>query len=310
MMRSAQEQHLDQVLTRKQGKQASLDHPVIRSHLNQIDANHVIFILLATPVEEVGRDHDFDWAVVEPSSYRSFIQLAGRVLRHQELTEDICSPNISLLQTNRKGLLGKQIAFNRPGYESGELMLNTHDLKQLLDTNAIATRLDADPRIQRNTVLQPHDKLADLEHEAIHRLLTSYDQQGANTMQDWLTGYWWLTGEPQRQIRFRQSMPQQTLYLVLLDGKWIFCEKDGDGSPIPIEKIDGIEHEENLTERQLERLWLKRDYQALLEAMNKSTLERAALVYGEINITQYENEANPEFAYSAQLGMTRKRRLS
>lgn len=30
-----------------------------------------------------GRDHDYDWAIVEPSSMRSIIQLAGRIRRHR-----------------------------------------------------------------------------------------------------------------------------------------------------------------------------------------------------------------------------------
>jgi CRISPR-associated endonuclease/helicase Cas3 len=57
---------------------------------------------VATPVEEVGRDHDFDWAVIEPSSYRSIIQLAGRVRRHRK--EAISTPNIAIMQYNLKGL--------------------------------------------------------------------------------------------------------------------------------------------------------------------------------------------------------------
>lgn len=32
---------------------------------------HHIFIVLATPVAKLGRDHDYDWAMVEPSSMRS-----------------------------------------------------------------------------------------------------------------------------------------------------------------------------------------------------------------------------------------------
>jgi CRISPR-associated endonuclease/helicase Cas3 len=34
---------------------------VIRQHLDSTEHEHVVFILVATPVEEVGRDHDFDW---------------------------------------------------------------------------------------------------------------------------------------------------------------------------------------------------------------------------------------------------------
>ncbi|RYW82972.1 type I-F CRISPR-associated helicase Cas3, partial [Legionella pneumophila] len=89
LLRHEQEKHLDKVLKRKEKRgekpQAFYDQ-TIRRHLDTIAANrpdvkNLLFILVATPVEEVGRDHDFDWAVIEPSSYRSIIQLAGRVMR-------------------------------------------------------------------------------------------------------------------------------------------------------------------------------------------------------------------------------------
>lgn len=55
------------------------------------ERDHVV-IVMATSVAEVGRDHDYDWAVVEPSSMRSLIQLAGRVRRHRAGSP--ASPNI------------------------------------------------------------------------------------------------------------------------------------------------------------------------------------------------------------------------
>jgi len=90
---------------------------------------------VATPVEEVGRDHDFDWAVIEPSSYRSIIQLAGRILRHRNLLDaGLKSPNIALMQYNLKGMSeDKNPVFCRPGYESSQNRLKTHDLNKLLD---------------------------------------------------------------------------------------------------------------------------------------------------------------------------------
>src|SRR5690606_25944975 len=94
-LRSEQERHLDQVLKRKEKQNeqpVAFSNEVIRQNLNGTDAEHVIFILVATPVEEVGRDHDFDWAIIEPSSYRSIIQLTGRVLRHRKLEQDIQQP--------------------------------------------------------------------------------------------------------------------------------------------------------------------------------------------------------------------------
>ena len=92
----------------KIGEQAvAFSEDVIRQHLDSTEHEHVVFILVATPVEEVGRDHDFDWAIVEPSSYRSIIQLAGRVLRHRKLEQDIQKPNIALKGYERRRLHSK-----------------------------------------------------------------------------------------------------------------------------------------------------------------------------------------------------------
>ena len=89
LLRHEQEQHLDAVLKRKEqvGEEPlALKNPIIRKHIDAAAGKHVLFILVATSVEEVGRDHDLDWAIIEPSSYRSIIQLAGRVLRHRKLS--------------------------------------------------------------------------------------------------------------------------------------------------------------------------------------------------------------------------------
>lgn len=304
IMRNEQEKHLDAVLKRHAGEQPSFDQKEIRKHLDNISAKNVIFILVATPVEEVGRDHDFDWAVVEPSSYRSFIQLAGRVRRHRD-AEDSIAPNMALLQYNLNGLIrqGKPV-YCRPGYESQENLLVTHDLQQLVDANKLAGRLDAKPRIARGTIHNPRSNLADLEHEVIHQLLTNYDQQGPETMQGWVTGCWWLTAIPQLFVRFRAGHPQLTVYLIPQDGDWQFVEKVPYDEPRVIEKIYGITRAEDLTEQENERLWLHRDYEALLEKIGQSNLQRASLIYGEIGLSTYGKDTNElSFSYSTQLGL-------
>ncbi|HFB64117.1 MAG TPA: type I-F CRISPR-associated helicase Cas3 [Aeromonadales bacterium] len=305
IMRSEQEKHLDQVLKRKKGRQQALNHLLIRQHIEQSDAENLIFILVATPVEEVGRDHDFDWAVVEPSSFRSIIQLAGRVLRHQTLGKDIDEPNIALLQTNLRGLKGEKIAFTRPGYETSELKLESKALPEIIDARVMARRLDACPRIARPEQLQPTLRLADLEHEAIHRLLTNYQQQDAGSMQDWLSGNWWMTGMPQKRVRFRLSKgdEQINLYLMPMEGELKFCEKDKQGNPLPVEKVYVIKQENMLTVLQRQRLWLQRNYLDLLEQTGKATVEEAAQIYGELNLIRYSD--TERYHYSNQLGLQR-----
>src|SRR5699024_5957807 len=77
LLRSAIEKRLDAALDRRQ-PEAVYDLADIRRHLDASPEPDQLFIVLGSPVTEVGRDHDYDWAVVEPSSMRSIIQLAGR----------------------------------------------------------------------------------------------------------------------------------------------------------------------------------------------------------------------------------------
>ncbi|MFI3190168.1 type I-F CRISPR-associated helicase Cas3 [Crenothrix sp. D3] len=308
IMRSEQEKHLDCVLKRtRSNSEHTLNNPQIRAHLNAISAKNVIFILVATPVEEVGRDHDFDWSVVEPSSYRSFIQLAGRIMRHREPTSELAASNMALLQYNLNGLKGKEVVFNRPGYESTANPLVTHDLKQLLDIEAIAKRLDATARITKPDTLQPKHKLVDLEHHSIQQLLTSYEKQGPESLSGWIASCWWLTGEPQQYVQFRRSAPMLTLFLIPEDDSFKFKEKDKWGEWIGKEKAYGIIHDEGLTTLEKQRLWLWRDYQSLLENSPKPNREEAAQAYGEANFPQYHNDINNlHFNYSSQFGLYEK----
>src|SRR5690606_7427591 len=82
LIRSAIEHRLDTVLDRRKGD-AVFALPDVRTSLDAFDEADQLFVVLGSPVTEVGRDHDYDWAVVEPSSMRSLIQLVGRVRRHR-----------------------------------------------------------------------------------------------------------------------------------------------------------------------------------------------------------------------------------
>ncbi|CAN8141281.1 hypothetical protein THIOSC15_2870014 [uncultured Thiomicrorhabdus sp.] len=139
LMRNAQEKHLDVLLKRDSEKpQAIFNHPVIQSHIQNSLAKNLIFVLVATPVEEVGRDHDLDWAVIEPSSIRSIVQMAGRVLRHRSI-DNLEHPNIGILQYNLKGFKQavkppekRYAVFIYPGYEDKDNPLTSHDMAELM----------------------------------------------------------------------------------------------------------------------------------------------------------------------------------
>ncbi|WP_199609218.1 type I-F CRISPR-associated helicase Cas3f [Flocculibacter collagenilyticus] len=303
LLRHEQEKHLDQVLKRKEkeGKDpVAFSNDVIRQHLDIVakspQKKNLIFILVATPVEEVGRDHDFDWAVIEPSSYRSIIQLAGRVRRHRDTS--ITEKNIALMQYNLKGYLEKsEHVFNRPGYESKRTPLDTHDLLNLVDEKELSHAVTAIPRIKKSNDPKPKLKLADLEHLATSIWLTNYTNKTPKGLQGFLTDYWWLTALPQKLTPFRQSEPSTKLYLKVDKEQKVFHERADESGYLPVENIYGISHV-TLPKHITDRLWLYRDYLVLVknEVSEEYSEQQVSVRYGEINITM--RDKNNEFEYN------------
>lgn len=333
LLRHEQEKHLDQVLKRKE-KAGELPiafaHPVIREHLTACQAKNLIFILVATPVEEVGRDHDFDWAVIEPSSFRSIIQMAGRVRRHRD--GEILEPNIGLLQYNVKGFRGgEERVFNYPGYETDKAtQLVTHDLCDLVDEKSLLQSVNAIVRIQKRATLEPHHNLADLEHYATAKTLgtdqigkpqqtnisrqdryNSRNRRNSSPQLFWsehlhghIHGYWWLTALPQYFKRFRKSEPTVQIYLVKKERDIEFCLREELGGLHPIERTLNIEHVP-LAPAQQQKLWLQRDYSELVSLYSPSPEQESAtsVRYGEISFIY--REGNQQYSYNDQLGLVK-----
>ncbi|ENU26364.1 type I-F CRISPR-associated helicase Cas3f [Acinetobacter modestus] len=147
------EQRLDQLLTRhKEGKKRKTGNEQIEQDDEMIDliqksnSLNIPFIVLATPVEEVGRDHDFDWAIIDASSVQSIVQTSGRVNRHR--LEKVQQPNIMIPQWNYRYCEQRDIEKNKqqnkqrrpvfvyPGYEGYGLSVtstySSQDLNELL----------------------------------------------------------------------------------------------------------------------------------------------------------------------------------
>lgn len=172
-LRNRLEVRLDILLSRKnKDNQSFINQTDIKNAIGQYpNKKHHIFIVLATAVSEVGRDHDYDWAIVEPSSVRSMVQLAGRVWRHRpDLQAD--TPNIAIWQKNIRALMGRKICFTKPGFESNTHTLTTHDINELVSPSML-DKLDARPRIIKAENLSPTNNLADLEQSAIAELMNN-----------------------------------------------------------------------------------------------------------------------------------------
>ncbi len=229
IVRSAIEQRLDQLLQRHDHNHDGakiFNDATLREILdNSTETNH-IFIVIGSPVTEVGRDHDYDWAIVEPSSMRSFIQLGGRVRRHRAGT--VTQPNIVLLNQNLRALGINEgdegesaCAFKWPGFESKYYMLKTHKLASLLKPEDY-TPLTAAPRIVERFE-NPQTSLIDLEHTRLRALLTD-EQDGQYFVRRFYAGGEGgigsqLTGFEQTIKRFRNSAPEIEYYAMPEDAK-------------------------------------------------------------------------------------------
>lgn len=183
LVRSVIEQQLDTVLNRRgadDGPDPVFKQPGIRALIDAHPELDQLFIVLGSPVTEVGRDHDYDWAVVEPSSMRSLIQLAGRVRRHR--SAKVKDVNVEVLDSNLRALeRPRRAAYCKPGFEmdavppgstdaAGHFHFKSHSLQELLSRQLREWGdpqwpIDARPRIAKTTGKpSPSRNWVDLEH--------------------------------------------------------------------------------------------------------------------------------------------------
>ena len=307
LLRSAIERQLDSALDRKRAD-AVFGLPDIRQRIDATPETDQLFIVLGSPVTEVGRDHDYDWAVVEPSSMRSLIQLAGRVRRHRG--EPCHTPNITLLDTNIRHFEhpGKP-AFCRPGFESSAFPLESHRLDALLDEQEREV-IDARPRIlaRPSDELRPASSLVDLEHYRLADTMLAKPpppattgrrsqratQPPINAASFHMLRQAHLTGVLQQQQPFRK--PTQEIDLALLPNEdeddYVLTEIVNNRSEL-LTEVEGLNHRIEDTQLENNRLkpWAPGDYftelQNLADARGMS-LQRCAQRYGTVTLRKSE----------------------
>ena len=162
------ERNLDDILTRKTSDWPgqTVQNPCVLEAMHRACAEgveNISIIVVATPVEEIGRDHDFDWAVIEPSSTQSIVQTAGRVNRHRLVNVE--TPNIAVLQFNYRSCtqpVGRAV-FCRPGLESEDDMslYGDHDVGRLLKWDRLNAAGQVDARLRYQTEVHPFAKADD-----------------------------------------------------------------------------------------------------------------------------------------------------
>lgn len=246
----------------------------------------VIFIVVATPVEEVGRDHDFDWGIIEPSSARSIIQLGGRVNRHRR--HEILEPNIGLLKFNMRHIKNLENGksddrcFVRPGFENKNV-LYPHDVEKLFKWSREQV-LPVDSRLADTTI---ENTFAHLDNESINKKLVMAEKarNKFNTVSLWSVQAFYkdnLLRNIQKQESWRLS-------------------RNEIGAPI-LQKLKKTtrgweyvdEYNSNVYTEPLPNMWLYNEAENLIEIgeqYNKSeSLGAKIQIY------------NPDFKYSYKIG--------
>ncbi|MCB1916584.1 MAG: type I-F CRISPR-associated helicase Cas3 [Rhodocyclaceae bacterium] len=236
VQRSAIEHQLDAAFSRRGDAQAVYHLPAVRGAIDAHPEHDHLFVVLASPICEVGRDWDADWAVVEPSSMRSLIQLAGRVQRHRRKAGDC--PNLRVFATNlrhflpTKGPDGRPAAiFVRPGFEKVGVpadhpyRLLAHRLGKLMAPEEYRS-ITALPRIcpRARQDWQPKLRFSDLEQARVSdcMLPRSSDSSGdaaaqLNAASAWQCPQAALTGVLPQQQPFREDSVRSVTLALLPD---------------------------------------------------------------------------------------------
>jgi len=291
-VRSYIEKRLDALLMRHD-QQALWQVDEVQQALTQYPEQHHIFVVLATSVAEVGRDHDYDWAIAEPSSMRSLIQLAGRVQRHRK--QQPTQPNLHILHKNIRALKNESIAYTHPGFETKGSVLSDHDMNGLLHKSQYET-ITAIPRIAESKQPEPKTNLVDLEHDRLWRELLA---RGLSGQKFEYAARWWRNNiswcaEMQRRQPFRQSRPQEQHFLWIDDEdeepKFKFFDKDNESGK---ESACFIDKPAELLMAAGVSCWIATDYhqvyQQLVDKLNKEWWQ-VSRQFGELNLPSNDKQ--------------------
>lgn len=133
------ESAFSEILNRKKGngdvlatliEAGGLDTKALESVEEEVIIHYVV---VASPIVETGRDYDFDYGQLEPSSAGSTVQMPGRINRHRRRTLKKTAHNIHILSKNLEAFKEKNPhkAFMYPGLGT----IKTHkesDLNKML----------------------------------------------------------------------------------------------------------------------------------------------------------------------------------
>lgn len=201
----------------------------VREAIDRHPASHHIFLVLGSPVVQIGQDHDYDWGIMEPSDMRSLIQLSGRVRRHREGSTPI--PNVVVLARNlhsfHRANTGQPLpAYRYPGFEDADHMFQSHDAKELFRPEEL-DQIDSRPLLLKPAQLTPRRYFTDLEHTRLAETLRPSKGLNGASCYALPPRDATLTGTLPKFQRFRApTRPETKVRFALVDEQEVFQELD------------------------------------------------------------------------------------
>lgn len=317
MSRHYKEMMLDALLSRQQGSAHLQTHPLIKTLIAETNAADLPLIVVATPVEEVGRDHCFDWGVIDVSSCQSLVQTAGRINRHR--LAQIHQPNLRVMQFNAQYCKNNQKfrtqVFCYPGYEPYYPKQNkgrpsvgypTQDLQQLLPWS-IEGQLKIDARLRfaiESCHLAQYDDAG--ISQFIHCFYQSSQAQGGVFSHVSATA---LGVAPYHATRLRDPSYKQMFFFKIVDQNLQFFAKEliknSYGKAIPTDK-DAAPHFQT-DEHYMQRAWLYIRPQEMIELCNEFNIYHAEGC--RVELRQYKDQAGQidygSWVYDLAFGLVR-----
>ncbi len=311
LQRSSIEKQLDSALSRQSQEKWFYESSIPKT-INKHPEKHHIFVVLATPVAEVGRDHDYDWAIIEPSSMRSIIQIAGRVQRHRK-----CVPtteNIHILAKNYKGLKGKKPCFVNPGFESRQLSYASNDLSDLTKLSELQEP-NSIPRIRAPSTweVEAYDKqlhftsFNGLEHCAQIMRLFGSEKEKNHAAQWWQNEVSWC-GELQSLQPFRKSEPTDDFRLSnARTGRLIWQKKEAKSFPVKYSPTSDIAKQaENIQMAKGNVFWSQFNWQKevdKLKAFTKENDEDVMHKYTHLSLKRLKPDTSEQWQQHPVMGI-------
>lgn len=289
------EKTLDEVLTRKNQdwKRTTIENLEIQNILQSaLSAGYesVPIIVVATPVEEIGRDHDFDWAVIEPSSSQSIVQVAGRVNRHR--LSPVEFPNIAVLQFNLRYLQRGEDgpSFTRPGLESELTMplYGDHGISTLINWEAIANCGQIDARLRYQTTVHP---FAQADDQSLKMSIEQHMKKFLNSSKQH-----WLMKDIYVDATLREGSNNRDEYFVTSSGEFFRKEPNGRTG----RDFRSVRRNPDETIEKVPNDWLSLTFDQVTALANRTGISTEAATTVQIN--RYGPAENVAYLWDASFG--------